>query len=151
MVITKEYVESIRPATDGVSDKYSWNIYRYLKYYIGENFVVCQGAADGLLVGQFYPDDFYGNSLRSLMCEYTTERYSWDKRLEVLPVTSFFGDYRRIGRCLLIPHDYPWYEGENTRFTYVGNTRRCNWCGKWQHKEIHKQVVMTRDEVWRDD
>ena len=37
MKLTKEYIEKIRPKACGVSDKYSWNIYRFLRKYRTRN------------------------------------------------------------------------------------------------------------------
>lgn len=148
MIITEEYLKSVRPEIDGKSDKYSWNIYRYLKKNLKGNVEVFSDGTQAI-IGESYQGEVIGVPLLSLMKNFSSSNYCFSWHLTELP--KFLNDYQRIGRCLLIPHDHPWYEGEDKRFTYVNNTRRCNWCGQWQHKEIHKVVKREIREEWRDD
>ena len=50
MIITKEYLKSVQPKLNGTSDKYSWNIYRYLKKHKGGDIRVFVG----LIIGHEY-------------------------------------------------------------------------------------------------
>lgn len=147
MIITKEYIKSVQPKINGKSDKYSWNIYRYLKRHKGEDIRVFKG----LIIGCMSSNGIIGNTIKELMSSYTRQEYWFDGEWETLEEHGWFEKYQKIGRCLLIAHNHAWYEGEDTRFTYVNNTRRCNWCGQWQHKELRKVVKREIKEQWRDD
>lgn len=147
MIITKEYLKSVQPRTRGESDKYSWNIYRYLKRHTGDDIRVFKG----FIIGQKSSGGIIGNFIKELMSTYNRQEYWFGDEWELLEEPNWLEKYQRVGRCLLIPHDFVWYEGEDTRFTYVNNTRKCNWCGQWQHKELHKVVKREIREEWRDD
>lgn len=147
MIITKEYLKSVQPKTKGKSDKYSWNIYRYLKKHRSEDIRVFVG----LIIGHEYPDGVSGLHLNQLMASTRIQEFWFSDKWNLKEITGWLSEYQRVGRCLLIPHDFVWCEGEDTRFTYVNNTRKCNWCGLWQHRELHKVVEREIKEEWRDD
>lgn len=151
MIITKEYLNSVQPKLKGTSDKYSWNIYRYLKKHKGEDVRVFSSTNNTGVIGRKHPGGVIGCDLGSLIRSTRIQEYWFDDNWNLKEITKYLDEYQRVGRCLLIPHDFVWYEGEDTRFTYVNNTRKCNWCGQWQHKELHKVVKREIREEWRDD
>jgi hypothetical protein len=149
MIITKEFLKSICPEVKGESDKYSWNLYRFLKNHTEDDIRVFKSDSNVTIVGHQYHDGVSGKELMSLLRETRREPEFWvDDYWGLKEDESFFTEYQRIGRCLMIPHDYPWYIGEEHRFTRIGNTRRCDWCGKWEQMAIHKKTKITREEVW---
>lgn len=61
----------------------------------------------------------------------------------------FWNEYIKRGRCIWDRKHNRCLQDDEDRFTYVGNnSRRCNWCGEWQHREIHKNVKIERKEIW---
>lgn len=153
MFITKQYLESIKPKVKGESDKYSWNMYRFLKRHKLENIFGVM-SKDGMMVGTVDSEGLSGCLVRSIISSgYRLPIEFWfDKSifgLRIMPL--YLEEYQRVGRCLMLDHDEPWISGDDNRFRTIGNTRRCNWCGKWQHRTIKKIVKLTRKEVWEND
>lgn len=152
MRITKEYLKSVQPKNKGESDKYSWNIYRYLKGNIGNDIRIFKSPNGKTeVIGHKYSDGISGCDLDSLIRSTRIQEYWFDDNWNLKEQEGWLEEYQRIGRCLLIPHNYQWYTGEDTRFTYVNNTRKCNWCGKWQHMNLQKIVKVKLEKVWEDD
>lgn len=151
MRITKEYLKSVQPKTRRESDKYSWNIYRYLKKHLGRDVKVFENPRGVKVIGEEFLDGISGDGLDSLIRSLRAQEFWFDINWNLKEQKGWLEEYQRVGRCLLLPHDYLWYEGEDTRFTYVNNTRKCNWCGKWQHMNLHKIVKVKLEKVWKDD
>ena len=150
MIITKEFLKSIEPTVRGESEKYSWNLYSYMREYTGFSLGAFKSIQGDIIIGHQYHDGVSGKELMSILRESRRGTEFWfDDYWKLKEDESFFNEYQRIGRCLMIPHDYQWYIGEEHRFTRIGNTRRCNWCGKWEHMTIHKKTKITREEVWK--
>lgn len=170
-------LRKIKPEVKGQSDKYSWNLYKFLHK-------LCSNKDEGKYIknqleihwlhhsrwdGEYLDFDqeklnlsqvlilplglengrsFY--SMSSVMTQGRAERFHlpWKKE-ELTDITEwFFSTYERDGRCIFDREHNGWMLGSDGRFTYVNNTRKCNWCGQWQHKEIHKEVKIKRKEVW---
>mgnify|MGYP000406658812 CR=1 FL=1 len=60
----------------------------------------------------------------------------------------FFTEYARIGRALWDKEGANFMIGSENRFTIVGNTKRCNWSGRWYEKKITKKQTTERKEKW---
>gem|GEM_PF-6434809 len=93
-----------------------------------------------------------GYFLSQIMTQGRAERFAlpW-KDEEYMDITEwFFKTYEKDGRCIFDREHNKWFLGAENRFTYVNNTRRCNWCGKWQQKEIKKEQTIKQKEVWKD-
>jgi hypothetical protein len=89
-------------------------------------------------------------SLNAVLRDGKSERFAlaWKKENLVNITDWFIETYIRDGRCIFDRNHNGWMQGTNNRFTYVNNTRKCNWCGEWHKKEIHKEVTIKRREVW---
>lgn len=158
--------ELFRPKVRGESDKFSWGIYRFLKkhpgirimYYskndMGEDepfdpkksqrprkiFMLHSGSAMiGISVSQ---------AMDGKLHEYAFS--VWDCKKFVDITDWFFKEYAMIGRCLFDREHFGWWWGDGQRFTHINkHSRRCNWCGEWQHRTIKKVVQIKRCEVWQ--
>lgn len=170
-------LNKIKPKIKGISDKYSWNLYKFLnslfsdkefgKYYKNQ-LNICwltssrldgkhlEFNSDNLLMHQILivplglENDRSFYSLSSILNTGKAERFAmpWNKD-KLIDITDWFFDaYTRDGRCVFDRNHNGWLLGDKDRFTYINNTRKCNWCGKWQQKEIHKITKIERKEVW---
>lgn len=163
-------IKSIKPKIKGESDKYSWNLYNWLLKYKqhrnvfvyledGEEFNINKidfKRAD-FIIGTRYDDGCVtGNKLHSIISRGRGRDDCWSfhaiagwRYKDFHDVTEiFWNKYIESGRCLVYGHGNMWLRGDENRYTVINNTRRCNWCGKWQHKEIEKIVKIERKEVW---
>jgi hypothetical protein len=170
-------LKQIKPKVRGESDKYSWNLYKFLnklfkdkefgKYYQNqiEFHFLNKSRWDGSWV-EFDPEEVnsrqviiipygLGNcrtfySLESILTKGRSENFAlpWGEN-ELTNITEWFaGNYPKLGRCIFDKNHTAWMQGTDNRFTYVKNTRKCNWCGEWHKKEIIKEVKIKRREVW---
>ena len=160
MDLSPEFLETIRPKTKkGHSDKYSYNLYKYLldkpyrsKVYCGVDPYV--GGKHKVYFLGFYDNDsngwFYGAKLMSILCgRDTMYAYPPNVAKDFSVEKNFYDEYARIGRCLWDPDHEGWMQDDKERLTYSedGNTRVCNWCGSVQAKEV-KQVT-ENVETWK--
>lgn len=166
----------IKPRVKSESDKYSWNFYRFLERitkgrdgkYIKNQLEIHwlhHSRLDGSFL-EFNPNklntmqliilplginngrSFY--SMSSIMREGRATEFAlpWKKE-ELTNITDWFFDtYERDGRCIFDREHNGWWRGSDNRFTYINNTRRCNWCGEWHIKEIEKKVKIERKVKW---
>jgi hypothetical protein len=89
-------------------------------------------------------------SMNSIMREGKAMEFAlvWKKE-ELVNITDWFiENYIKDGRCVFDRNHDRWMQYTENRFTYVNSTRKCNWCGEWHKKEIHKEVKIKRKEVW---
>lgn len=173
-------LNDIKPKARGKSDKFSWNLYRFLeKNYKKSTFhfyhiVDQEDYVNGEVVNKKVPFDIndaktmdiwvgneredglfmYGNRLWTITSG-SKERFTefanpWLRNKEYIDVTDeFIKAYLRIGRCLFTRHSNRWIEGDEARFTYINkNSRRCNWCGRYQTRRIKKIQTIKRSETW---
>ncbi|MBT2759933.1 hypothetical protein [Paenibacillus sp. ISL-20] len=163
----------IKPKVKGESNKYSWNLYKFLSKIVKKNEYIDSQLRiywnhhsrwDGehlpfntdLSNGMQIIIDPYGNKssgyfMNTVLRKGNCELYSlcvWKKE-DLLDITDwFFDEYEKIGRCIFDPDHNGWMLGTDGRYTYVNNTRKCNWCGQWHHREIVKKVKIERISVW---
>ncbi len=163
-------IKLIKPKVKGESDKYSWNLYNWMiKYkqhksvfvYLedGEEFDInnIDFAPRNIIIGTRYSDGcISGNRLSSIIYKGRGKDDCWAfnklggwRYKDFHDISDiFWKKYLKLGRCLLYGHSDMWLQGDDNRYTVVNNTRKCNWCGEWQHKEIKKVVKIERKEVW---
>ena len=94
----------------------------------------------------------HGNGLGTILSDsrekYTTFANPWIQEYEDI-TDWFWSEYIKYGRCLLDPEHIGWWQGDDNRFTYINkNSRRCNWCGRWQYRTIKKTVTIKRSDSW---
>lgn len=169
-------LKAIKPTTKGKSDKYSWYLYNFLEkqlkqkdigkyvpkqlkvYWLnksrwnGELISIDSNQADMM---QIIISPFGGKTgyfLSEILRTGKENQYylPWSDE-DLNDITEwFFSNYEKDGRCIFDRTHSRWLRGDNgqERYTYINNTRRCNWCGQWHTKEIHKEVKIERTEVW---
>ncbi|WP_079709769.1 hypothetical protein [Paraliobacillus ryukyuensis] len=169
-------IKRIKPKTKGESDKYSWNLYRFLHKIISnrDEGKYVKNQLEVHFVHNSWFDSKYlefdknkslnprqliilplglkngrsFHSVDSILTRNRSDRFALPN-WELTDITDwFFETYERDGRCIFDRSHNGWMLGAKNRFTHVNNTRRCNWCGEWHHKEIKKKVNITRKEVW---
>lgn len=98
---------------------------------------------------------YYGNKLSCIIGE-SKEKYTifaslWYTDRTVIDITDWFwNEYLKVGRCIWDKSHNTWLMNDDDRFTYINkNSRRCNWCGQWQHREIEKRVKLERKSLWK--
>ncbi len=171
-------INLIKPQNKGISDKYSWQLYQYIRkrfpytkslndvrvYW--DNISSWDGSITNLdenninirqiIIGKMHSNLLSGSRLLTIMGQ-DKDKYEmfcyhpiggW-KNEQFIDITDWFWKkYIKLGRCLLDKHHNRWWMNDDCRFTYINNTRRCNWCGQWQKKEIKKEVKILRKEKW---
>lgn len=165
-------LNKIKPKVKGESDKYSWNLYKFLTKIIKER----KTTADSIKIywntystwdGEYLPfnesidfgrqviispygDRSTGYILSTVLREGRCDRFAiplqWQNSVDI--TEWFFNTYEEIGRCIFDKDHRRWMQYTDGRYTYVNNTRRCNWCGEWHHKEVKKKVKIDRQVVW---
>ena len=156
MIITKEYIESIMPEEKGSSDKYSWNIYRYLKNFIGKEVWAFKAPSGRIFLAvQRKPEgvghDNYGNFLNTIQTtdvKVKVTYYSWANEdfSNYTEITdTFFEDYKLKGRCAIDKAHNGWLDGAGHRFTELDSeTKKCNWCGAI----LKKKTRLIEETYW---
>lgn len=165
-------VKQIKPRVRGISDKYSWNLYQWLNkykkhrdlkiYYTGDEFNPDNFVASKIIIGYEIQgtNDILGNNLSGIIRNgiKKTDSYcfcpfgGFDTESFIDITDIFWKNYLRKGRCFLFKHDSIWLLGDEDRYSYIGkSSRRCNWCGQWQHREIEKITVIKRKDKWKND
>lgn len=152
-------INSIKPKTPEVSDKYSWGIYKWLKTN-GTNFrVLLDPSKDKTLTRRlnFISDEggrgTIGSNVHSIMTgQRTLYCFSLCPLHKYTDVTDWFwSNYLRFGRCMVDPEHSMWFLSDDGRYTMINkNSKRCNWCGKYFKRDIKKQVSIKRVEHWEE-
>lgn len=110
-----------------------------------------------IIIGKRHDDEIVsGSNLFSIMGDsrdkyqvYSHHPIAGWKSDQFVDITEWFWkEYVKLGRCLLDKGHDRWWMSEEDRFTYVNNTRRCNWCGQWQEKKVNKVVKIERKTKW---
>ena len=164
----------IKPKDGKKSDKYSVKLWRFMKenYYKGQRcdrvYAIQWSIMDGslepfdksnpkahqLFIGRLEDDGFMsGRKLSSIISGgkdykqcYAMLPNSYPNAIDV--TDWFWSEYVRIGRALWDAEGCNYMIDADDRFTYVGNTKRCNWSGRWYEKKIVKKVKIERREEW---
>lgn len=162
-------VKQIKPEVKGESDKYSWNLYSWMNkyknyeslkvYYTDNEFDLEDFDNYKVLIGCKIQNtnDILGNRLTEIIrngikktdCYCFCAFGGFDTKTFIDITDIFWKNYIQKGRCFLFGHDDVWLLGDKNRYTYVGkSSRRCNWCGRWEHREILKETIIKRKEIW---
>lgn len=163
MNLSQEYLQSIKPKKRCVSDKYDWNIYRFFK----ENGLNDIHVFKSLKANNFY--FIYGDRLNGSiginvwsvlhagsygkleLGSYILFNFKDQSVYEEI-TDKFFKHYKKLGRCYFDPSHNAWWRNEDERFTVINkNSKRCNWCGHFLHREVNKIITIQRKEVWKLD
>jgi hypothetical protein len=158
----------IAPRQDG---KFSTNLWRHLKKhqvrYGLQVFQRTKSFFDGsptdpnawhmgdIWIGEAPdPDWIHGLTLRALIQDRCSST-GWAIPLGVSGyreiTQEFWETYLRIGRCCWDRSHLDFMRNNENRFTTIGNTRRCNWCGKWFSLQIKKKTRIERVPTWVPD
>lgn len=163
-------IARIKPVKRGESDKYSWNLYRYLKEH--RNVRICwysKSIINGtaipfestksllstqtvVLIGESGSSgnriaNILGNGESGKIVSYSLGLWQQDKFVDI--TEWFFREYLRIGRCIFDREHNGLWLGSEGRFTQINrNSRKCNWCGQHQRRRIEKVVKMERRVKW---
>jgi hypothetical protein len=135
--------EDYKPKEKGISDFYSWNLYRWLRKNKGEYCEIFNTgqAFNHLIIGRKYPDgDIIGFRLKELCSGSSTVKFpqkfcygdqEWPEVTE-----EFFAEYSRIGVCAI--------HGDMAhKWEYGGSLRGCEYCGKVERKKIKMVEVVS--------
>lgn len=156
MIITNEYVKQVKPVKKGKSDKYSWNLYRFIKlnrnlkvYRVGWN------SRDGVCPvdeGCTILRDEFGNTAilnriltdgpKALSCCFSWSGAGWSNLDKEDITDQFFRDYLRSGVCSFASDWYHKWKSVNR------NSRKCLYCGKHETRKIETIKTVKRIERW---
>jgi len=135
-------IELINPKN---GDKYSANLYKYLKKYKRSKHDVYRNSEDSSLwIGYFDEHTFFiGAKMASVLCEGGKAfRACFPPSFFTLPVliSDFWENYQKIGRCAIdSKHERCFIGGE--RWSKNGNVRTCLWCGHVQYLKQWTETV----------
>lgn len=148
----------IKPKVKNESDKYSWNLYKYLKkypnsrvYYNKFNSFTDERQVynknkltkNDVLIGRNSGNSIIGFTLSMLLMKVPSMQFwyqnAYDTHIDI--TEEFIRDYIEIGRCLFDQSHDGWLRNNDNRFTYLEeDLRKCNWCGIEQHKEVEEVI-----------
>lgn len=160
-------LNDIKPKNIKKSDKYSKQIYEFMKNHAYGNqvfynemqyddesktYIKKQFNANEVCLGDLFITkqsfvseiDISGKCIRSIVGtnkdKYTNYCYCFSKKPSFTNVTEeFWIKYIEIGKCIYDDHD--WLKNEETRYTYINDRhRKCNWCGKEQELKALKRI-----------
>jgi hypothetical protein len=148
-----------KPANGKKSDKFSINLFRFLRkhrhsqVYVSHTcritgkpkpFDFSNPKMNQIYIGRLLSDDgwFGGKCLANILCGGRGYLEKWafaPKHLELEDITEWFTkNYTLEGRSLWDRSGEIHMRDDAGRWTNVGNTRRCNWSGRWYNKVIEK-------------
>lgn len=140
-------LKKIKPRLIRKSDKYSSNLYKYLKLYpnsrVYKSVDIDNRTAMKIVVGHKNNEAITGTTLDHILASNMYRHYwLYSEYGEYEDITEqFMNDYIRIGRCLWDKDHKGWMNGDEERFSYINDDERvCNWCGEIQHKEEYEVV-----------
>lgn len=166
MKLTPEYISSIRPQTTNPREKYSWNLYRFLRRKeVRENIRVYEGKASNTESIQYFfavtkcasPQEDTGNVG---IFEFILRTRRDNEKIEMLSycdhdfssmkdvTEKFLQEYQKIGKCAFHEPEHELYIRNTDRFEIIDDkTRRCKWCGK----VYHLRKILVEKDVWMDN
>jgi hypothetical protein len=145
-----DFIKEIKPEIKGKSDKFSWNLYNWLKknpnlyriYKATWNPVSGIGEPDSYYVGNMEDGWFSGLMLMRVCCG-SKHAYAFGKAHDIdnwIDITNeFYEKYREMGVCA-IPNYYTCHNWE-----YKGKTtRQCKNCGIIEKR----RTVRIPTQIW---
>lgn len=110
---------------------------------------VTQWEMQHIIIGLCHDGDVCGAYLNRILCGIPQTWCFLGLADQVIDITDeFWREYQRDGRCVIDRQHAGWFANDKDRFTMVGNTRRCNWCGEWHNRTLAKRTRIDRPEVW---
>lgn len=162
-----------KPKKSGINDKYSWNIYRYLRDRVKERYDLrikfyTKSRFDGQKVNfdhsslnsaQVYimtsDENRSGTTALELMrkgsrAELETYSFCLFNPNDFIDITDWFlKNYQQYGRCLFDLKHCGWWADAEERYTKINkNSMRCNWCGQYLIRKIKTIKTIKREKVW---
>jgi hypothetical protein len=149
---------NFKPLKDRMSDKFSWNLYRFFKKYGGRDLskikiflstenkwssggiLISCGETEYGIIGEILESIFYGRVSAS---EYSRDKYKYEV------TDKFFEMYKNKGRC----NFYPAHSWNFTGMSPEGDRiRTCEYCGKIEVEKKEKVIVENITfEEWNPD
>ncbi len=146
-------------ANDKRKDRYSLNLYRFLrkKPHYHQVFLHCGIAGQehwdpertlvpAIFVGLGDAPFILGARLSEIICKggstQTAAHALFDHCVEI--TDAFWARYIEIGKCAIDP-EHTLY-ADSDRYAEVEETRRCRWCGRIEH--VQEELQMQRRRVW---
>lgn len=110
---------------------------------------VTQWAMQHIIIGFCHDGDVCGARLNRILCgEHKTWCFCGEADRVIDITDEFWTAYQRGGRCVIDRNHTGWFANAEDRFTIIGGTRRCNWCGQWHERHIDKHTRIERRDVW---
>lgn len=137
-------VAAVNPAN---GDKYSPNLYKWLKKFRQYNFGIYENSGASMFRGSLFIGSidvpwFDGTHLRTVLCRGTkATMYAYVGAHLFKELPDFWPRYIEIGRCAIDTDHIQRFVGDDNRYVTVGDTRTCQWCGASQHLRRWQEVV----------
>ena len=166
MKLTTEYLKSIRPQTTSPREKYSWNLYRFLRHKdVREKIRVYEGKISDTEPVQYFfavtkcasPQEDTGNIG---IFEFILRTRRNNESIEILSYSNydfssmkdvtekFFEEYQKIGKCAFHEPEHELYIRNTERFEIIDEkTRRCKWCGKI----FRLRRILVEQDIWNEE
>lgn len=161
----KDLLAKIKPKVNKVSDKYSWQLYQFIKkhehtrVYMNKteynNGELSKTNMSDIIIGSTYTFDnsVIGTCLSRILSPdrnkyqlfcYLNNRLGWD----LVDITDeFWKSYIENGRCSLDTSHNKWWIGEDSRYEEIDdNTKRCKWCGTMLYR--HVEEIISEKVTW---
>lgn len=128
---TQLTLDAINPAQGA---KFSPNLYAFLRSdsrAVMLRFArVYRSTDDTLWLGYVHDGVFTGARMMSVVCQGARTAVFTQLGLasKLVEVANFWADYQRDGRCAIDPDHVIFFTGDDTRWTGVGEDRKCAWC-----------------------
>lgn len=164
-----------KPKKEGMSDKYSWNLYKVLRHiesginnhseykilYKQDN--ISEGVdfkkslhLDKIYIVEEFDGSLIGWRLNDVVGYHKKgipQKFCFDlilsKNNTINITQEFLFNYKLYGRCFYDREHIMWWEGRDGRFTKINeHSKKCNWCGKHFTRTIKKRTIIERVEVW---
>ena len=165
MRLTEEYLAQIKPPTSSCSEKYSWNLYRFLKKYSKKNNIYVYKGFNEISRSEqyFFAITICGNGANGAdnigIFEYDPRGKSKAATLEALSYSTldfskfhevsheFFAEYLKDGKCAFAHPTHQDDINNADRFESINdNTKRCRWCGKI-FRRTTKEIIIKKT-IW---
>jgi len=148
-------ISDIKSKYNKVSDKYSCNLYGYLKKFNTVDLMRHRVLWDQTDGKPLHPMNIYmlqgghGTTLLNIMWKQWNKYWWQPERIKgYIDITEeFWKDYISKGRCIFdVSHSTHW-EGDEQRFTIIDDdTKECQWCGAVLRRTV--DTVVTEVEHW---
>lgn len=145
--MAQDFSEILKKINPKISDKYSPNLFRFLRGK-GRDCTTIFKDPDGVLyIGHRESDGMvFGNRLSQVLCfGVRSQTYGYlGSSKKWREVKSFWAEYIKIGRCALDHEHKTHFQSQDSRYTQVSKTvRQCRWCGA----RLKRKIVIEKRKV----